>query len=132
MSGFQQDAIDLASKVAELVLRARQLDAAGGGAAFTEASVKLEAVRRALMARGGDDTKIDALETSGEHLNLSAAEAMRASVKLTNGILGVMDLLQGRGALKMRLSDINRTATIKAMRRDAETVMRFVNALENS
>lgn len=71
-------------------------------------------------------------QTNEDGLASSAAEAMRASVKLTNGILGVMDLLQGREALKLRLSDINRTATIKAMRRDAETVMRFINALENS
>lgn len=83
--------------------------------------------------KDGAKADVAVLETAdSERLGHRAAEAMRASVKLTSGILGVMDLLQGRGVFKLRLSDINRTATIKAMRRDAETVIRFINALESA
>lgn len=71
-------------------------------------------------------------ETHEDRLTRSAVDAMRASVKLSNDIMGVMDLLQGRGIIKLRLTDINRTATIKSMRRNAEAVIRFINSLEGA
>lgn len=59
-----------------------------------------------------------------------AAEALRASVKTSYEIVGVMDSLAGRNGFKLGLSDLNRTATFKAMRRNADAVLRFVDSLE--
>lgn len=60
----------------------------------------------------------------------SATAALRASVKLSSGIVGVMDMLTGRHTFKLSLTNINRTATIKAMRRDAEAILAFIGELE--
>ena len=59
-----------------------------------------------------------------------ASSALRASVKVSNEIVGVMDLLAGRGMLRMGLGDLNRTAVVRTMRRDAEAVLGFIAALE--
>jgi Fic family protein len=55
-----------------------------------------------------------------------ASEAMRASVRLSNEIMGIMDLPASV------ISSLNRTATIRTMQENLKTIRQFVNKLEEN